>query len=206
VRELDGLGILKAYPNHGSKQFLDAVAEINLLHQYCGLRDGMLIMDLGGGYGRLAEFLLPLFNVSYVVVEGVALSLLAAPQYIAKTLGIEANEYWGKRDQGFRQHAFSVWPSWKIMDVIRDADILVNIHSFQEMGDAKTAFFLDLFDRFKKPEAYVFLKNNYKLVTTHWAFPDRWQVVYENPSWPCSEVRVHGRWDNTPRTWAKIFR
>jgi len=206
VRGLDELGILAQYPNYRSRQFLDAVAETNLLHKYCSLRNGLVLLDLGGGYGRLAEFLLREFAVSYVVVDAVALSLLVAPQYISKALGIEVNSYWGLREKDFSRHAFSVWPTWHLQDIIPSADILINIHSLQEMGDSKADFYLRLFDDHKKDDSFVFLKNNYKYVTRHWNFPERWTTVYENDAWPCSEGLVDGVWQDAARTWVKIFR
>ncbi len=205
VRELDQLEILKRYPTFKSRQFLDAVAEINLLHQYAGLEDGKLILDLGGGYGRVAEFLLPLFKVSYVVVDAVALSLLVAPQYIAQALKIETNSFWGKKDPVFRNHAFSVWPTWKILDVLPQADIIMNIHSLQEMGDEKCEFYFNLIDQNKKEKARIFLKNNYRYVTRNWKFPKRWKALYQNDGWPCTEGLVDGVWQDEPRTWLKVF-
>ena len=163
------------------------------------------MLDLGGGYGRLAEFLLPEFKVSYVIVEAVALSLLVAPQYISQILHIEVNDYWGTRDRDFKKYALSVWPTWEIQDIIPQADILINIHSMQEMGDDKCAFYLDLFDRLKKEGAFVFLKNNYRYITRKWNFPGRWQIIYDHNAWPCTEGFVDGVWQDTPRTWVRIF-
>ncbi len=205
VRELDELGLLEKYPKYRSRQFLDAVAEINLMRKYCGLRDSLTLLDLGGGYGRLAEFLLPWFKVNYIVVEAVALSLLVAPQYISQTLGIEVNDYWGVKDKAFHKYALSVWPTWEIEDIIPRADIVINIHSFQEMGDAKCTYYLNVLDKLKKHGAFIFLKNNYRYITRNWNFPKAWKIVYEHNAWPCTEGLVDRVWQDTPRTWVKIF-
>ena len=206
VRELDEMRLLDKYPSYRSKQFLDAVIEINLMRRYCGLRDGMRLVDLGGGYGRLAEFLLPEFNVSYVIVDAVALSLLVATQYLPQMLGTEVNSYWETRDKRCERYRLSVWPAWDIESILPGADIMINIHSMQEMGDSRCAFYLKLFDRYKGQKTSVFLKNNFKFVTRTWEFPTRWTVVYENNTWPCSEGLVDGVWQDAPRTWLKIFR
>ena len=206
VSELDDLKLLDRYPKtYKSRQFLDAVAEINLMYKYCGLRDGLTLLDLGGGYGRLAEFLLPQFKVSYIVVEAVALSLLVAPQYVSQVLGINVNSYWGAKDNNFSKYAFSVWPAWEIQEIITQADILINIHSMQEMGDTKCGSYLNLFDKFKKEDTFIFLKNNYKYITRNWNFPNRWKFIYEHKAWPCTEGLVDGVWQDTPRTWVRIF-
>lgn len=206
VKSLDHLKLLDKYTDYHSRQFLDAVAEINLLHQYGHLSDGKVILDLGGGYGRLAEFLLSEFKVSYVIVEAVALSLLIAPQYIQHRLNVEVNSYWDKRDFSFLNYPLSVFPTWEIDHIIPKADIILNIHSMQEMGDEKTAFYLNKFSTLKSPETVVFLKNNYHYITRTWSFPKHWQVLYEHTAWPCTEGLVDGKWQAEPRTWVKIYK
>lgn len=213
LRESDELNLLRKYPRYRSRQFLDAVSEINLLFKHCGLRDGCVVLDLGGGYGRLAEFLLPEFKVSYVVVEALALSLLIAPQYISHVLDIPVNHYWGQRDAEFKS-ACSVWPSWRIMDVLPRADIIVNIHAMQEMGDTKCSFYFDLLERHKRESAFVFLKNRDGMITTNWRFPSSWRLVHEAKRLPgdsASDALGNRklRHDGMPAlqpTWLRIFR
>ena len=206
VRSEDELRILDRFPHYKSRQFLDAVIEINLLKKYCGLDDGKVIIDLGGGYGRLAEFVLQLYNVNYIEVEAVPMSLLVAPQYIKAVLGCNVNSYYDDNDCHFSNFPFSVYPTHKLETLIPEADILINIHSTQEMGNEKTSFYLKLFEMHKSNSATVFLKNNFKYITRKWNFPTSWKILYQNLEWPCSEGLVDGVFQDSARTWVRVFR
>jgi hypothetical protein len=205
VREFDHLGLIEKYPEYKSRQFLDSVLEINLLAQYCELKNGTVVLDLGGGYGRLAEFMLCEFEIRFILVEGVAISFFIAENYIPSILNVDLNSYWGRRDTTFSSE-FSVWPAWKIEDALSHADIVINVHSLQEMGDKQCSHYLDVIDKHRKKNSFVFLRNRNGVATQQWTFPETWELLHEvflsKGDWALHNPR---RLFNKP-TWIRIFR
>jgi hypothetical protein len=205
VQETDQLGLIEKYPEYKSRQFLDSVLEINFLVQHCGLKHGAVVLDLGGGYGRLAEFMLCEFDIRFILVEGVAISFFIAENYIPSVLDVEPNSYWGRRDATFSSQ-FSVWPAWKIKDALSHADIIINVHSLQEMGDTQCSHYLELINQHRKEGSFVFLRNRDGVATRQWNFPESWELQHEvylsGGDWA---LHNPSRLFRQP-TWIRIFR
>ena len=85
------------------------------------------ILEIGGGYGRLAEALLANFadNIEqYDLVDAIPVSLDSARTYLNKVAG---------KASTFPINDISIIPSWEFFPENRVYDLVINIESFQEM-------------------------------------------------------------------------
>ena len=127
---------------------------------------GIKVIEVGGGYGRLAMFFLKYFGIKchYVSVDFVPTSLAFAPQVIEqsfpemKVLGTLAPKAKGKKIEDYN---FVSLPAWEI-DKLKDEtyDLAINIHSFQEMLKPSFKFYTEQFSRLLKPEGVFYNINN----------------------------------------------
>jgi len=161
VRERDGLGLLDrleedgafgcwahVYPGHGrvSRDLLESVNEINYLERRLGLseRDGLSVLDVGAGYGRLAHRMaeaLPNLR-DYCCVDAVPESTFVSEYYLrhrgcappARVARLDAVE------RELRPGAF---------------DLAVNVHSFSECPLAAIEWWVAQLARLEVPRLLV---------------------------------------------------
>lgn len=121
-------------------------------------RRPMRILDIGGGYGRLA---LPFIAAEtpalhYVSVDFVPVSLLAAPQVVYSVSGARVSNAWSY-DPRATFASVGAWDIERLPD--NSFDMAVTVHSFQEMLPATRAFYLEQIRRLIVPKGVVYFLN-----------------------------------------------
>lgn len=128
--------------------------------------DSIRIIEVGGGYGRLAIFFLALFGnkCSYVNIDFVPTSLAAAPQVIKQffpnlkvlsALDVEAN------NGALELFNYVSLPAWKINLILgQKFDLGINTHSCQEMEPQTFKFYVENFAKFLATGKPLYFVNN----------------------------------------------
>jgi hypothetical protein len=168
---------------------LGTAMDLNLLWSFMRRTDERTtILEVGGGYGRLAEAALNVFGgLKYVMVDGVPGSLLYANEYMRKACPDARIGFYYDGD-AFDLDAFDCYivPSWhfeRVNTAVYDA--CVNIDSFQEMKLDHVHYFLNLFDRVSRPGTVFYSSNFHDLRLTNpnevlagslqWEYPASWR-------------------------------
>jgi len=124
------------------------------------------ILEIGGGYGRLALFFLAIFGEKcrYVNVDFVPTSLAVAPQVmrkffphlkVADAISLEAGEH------KLEDFNYVSLPAWKVKDLPKEKFVLgINIHSFQEMMPKTVPFYAQVFKDSLVPGGILYFVNN----------------------------------------------
>jgi len=125
------------------------------------------IVEVGGGYGRLAMFFLAYFGsrCHYVSVDFVPTSLTFAPQVIrqafpelqvADTITLASN-----KEISLGDFNFVSLPTWEIGRLgPQQYSLGINIHSFQEMKKTSFAFYIEQFHRLLASRSLLYTINN----------------------------------------------
>ncbi len=172
VRERDRLGLLDRltedggfgcwtfeYPGYGtySRDLLESANEISFLDRELGIseRPGVSILDIGAGYGRLADRLTAaLPNVTdYCCVDAIAESTFLCDYYL------------GHRG---RVPPARVVPFHRIEAELATGafDLAVNIHSFPECTHEAIAWWVDLLRRLEVPRLLLIPNEPTELLST----------------------------------------
>jgi len=121
------------------------------------------VVEVGGGYGRMAMFFLKFFGKKchYVSVDYVPSSLTFAPQVMKqafpnlKVAGIL------NKTTNFNDYNFVSLPAWNIGKLKKESfDLGINLHSFQEMTKPSFDFYVDEFARLLKTKGLLYIINN----------------------------------------------
>ena len=125
---------------------------------------GIKIIEVGGGYGRLAMFFLKHFGIKchYVSVDFVPTSLTFAPQVIKQAFpDMKVMGTLTPKRTGINDYNFVSLPAWEI-DKLKDEayDLAINIHSFQEMLKPSFKFYTKQISRLLKPKGIFYNINN----------------------------------------------
>jgi putative sugar O-methyltransferase len=176
------------------KTDLGTLMDLNLTTAYLPTPgpERLNVIEVGGGYGRLAEAFLRIrpHAAHYLMVDAVPASLMYAYLYLRR-------EFPGRRIGSFYagdsydpDFDCYVMPAWHTPNLAGGQfDLAVNIESMQEMDRHHIEYYLGLFDRVTVPAGTIYISNArdyyYK---GDWPFPDRWEVLF-----------LH----NTPRSWTR---
>jgi SAM-dependent methyltransferase len=151
------------------------------------------ILEVGGGYGRLAEAASNVFGdgVRYVLVDSVPASLLYARDYLRRACPDRRIGFYYD-EQPFDLEAFdiAIVPSWRFEEVNRSTyDVCVNIESFQEMAQEQVDRYLAIFNDVAAPGTLIYVSNAHDYAFRGgWRFPPTWRRVL---------------YTNTPRSWTR---
>lgn len=172
---------------------LGSIMDLNLIYAAAASdgREKTLILDVGGGYGRLAEAALNVFgkSIGYVLVDSAPGSLCYAPAYLQRACSnARIGSYFNGDPFDMDRFDCFVVPSWRFDDLNELAyDVCVNIESFQEMAAMDVERYLRLFDRVGRAEATVYISNGRDYpFRGDWSYPRHWRKLI------CT---------STPRSW-----
>ena len=158
----------------------DAVYQANVILDLLS-KNSLSIVDIGGGYGRLA---IPFLHWSkavslpmkYYSVDYIPESILIAPQVIAQMVGTGS---------------FQEVPAWQI-DTLKDKkhDVFISVHSFQEMERKTVDFYVQFMNKFKGSLLYSiniwptdpYVPNEWELILTR-GFPINRDGSYSEKVW-----------------------
>jgi SAM-dependent methyltransferase len=168
------------------KAHLGTLMDASLINRYAG---GVLsILEVGGGYGRLAEEFLKRGPCHYVLVDAVPAVLMYAYEYMKAAFPDKWIGSYYAGDTYADDWDCYILPAWRT-DVLGRFEVAVNIEAMQEMNASQVAHYLSLFDRLLVPNGVAYISNarDYKYVGP-WPVPPTWDVLYQH---------------NTPRSWTR---
>ena len=124
---------------------------------------GVKIIEIGGGYGRLAIFFLLLFgkNCHYVNVDFVPTSLAFSPQIIGQLFPHLKVGGILDTSNNIEDYNYISLPAWNINKIkSKSYNLGVNIHSFQEMKNKSTKFYIKQLAKAISHSGYLYVINN----------------------------------------------
>ena len=200
LRGIDHLGLCKndllaqGRSRGWLKSDLGTLMDLNLITAYLPtpLPERLRVVEVGGGYGRLAEGLLRLLpgGVHHLLIDAVPGSLMYAYLYLRRVFPRRRIGSFYAGDAYDPDFDCYVMPAWHSAGLLDGAfDLAVNIESMQEMSAEHIEYYLGLFDRVTSPEATIYISNARDYVYQgEWNFPAGWEVLF-----------MH----NTPRSWSR---
>jgi hypothetical protein len=173
---------------------LGSIFDLTLMHEMSApyRRPVTRILEVGGGYGRLAECAVNVFSdsVRYVLIDAVPGSLCYAAEYLRKSCpGALIGAYLDGDPFDLATYQCYVIPTWHFrrLNTYR-YNVLVSVNSMQEMSQEHVDWYLKLFDDTADIEALVYLNNAHDYTFRGaWKFPAHWQKVLSA---------------STPRSWS----
>jgi len=172
---------------------LGSIMDLTLLFTYAfdPARPITRIVEVGGGYGRLAEAAFNIFgkSIRYVLVDSVPVSLYYSKKYLESVCpDVRVGSYYDGDKFDLNEFDCYIIPAWYFAELNKEKyDICINIESFQEMNQQHVDTYLQLFDRVSVDGAIVYVDNARDYIFCgNWNYPDHWQKLF------CS---------NTPRSW-----
>ena len=184
---------------------LGSIMDLNLLYAFAASskRSVTLALEVGGGYGRLAEAAFNIFgrSLKYVIVDAVPASLYYSRKYLSLACPdarIKSFYDEGGEDFDLENLDIAIIPSWHFERLNRsNYDICINIESMQEMNQRHVDYYLGLFQSVAADGATIYLSNAHDYYFRGvFNIPKNWQRLFSG---------------NTPRSWTpdhptEIFR
>lgn len=190
IKSIDKLGILDTYVDKKNKlnsnglkllnTDLGTLIDLNLITSFQKNKKKLSIIEVGGGYGRLAEGFFSVFgseNIKYLLLDSVPASLLYCYKYLRNNFPkLKIGFYYN--DDVFDMDNFDcyIMPSWHyIAKQSEKFDVCVNIQSMQEMNQSHVNYYLDLFNRVVRLDGIVYLSNEKDYIFNgKWNYPKSW--------------------------------
>ncbi len=199
VAQIDHLGLITpSFVDHARKhQWLVAdlysLMDVLELTAFLGATNGpkVRILEIGGGWGRLAEMMLKLFPglVEYVMVDAVPISLVSAEAYLRHELPKASIGSFISGDI-YQPGSFDLYfvPSWEVEQLgTARFDAVVNIESFQEMTQEQVDLYIGWFDQMIADNGIAYIANSHDYVMKgNWSYPSSWRTLARH---------------RTPRSW-----
>ena len=172
---------------------LYSIMDVLELTAFLGATPGakVRILEIGGGWGRLAEMMLKLFPglIEYVMVDAVPVSLASADAYLRSVL---PDVHIGNFSRGdlYQPGAFDLFilPSWESAHLGTSRfDAVINIESFQEMTQEQVDLYLSWFDQMIADGGIAYIANSRDYVMKgDLNYPTSWRTLARH---------------RTPRSW-----
>jgi SAM-dependent methyltransferase len=207
LRNIDSLGLVDTYFETDGRlkpagaellvADLGSIVDVNLASAFVQSSPCKPVqaLEVGGGYGRLAEAFFNVFpgQVKWVLVDAVPSSLVYAYEYLTRS-NPEIEVGFSYRDDPFDMKRFDCYiaPTWRL-DVIPKNffDLAVNVQSMQEMDQRHVDYYLNWFDGALKQGGIAYLNNRRDHVFRgEWHYPAHWECLLKT----C-----------TPRSWKRDF-
>ena len=186
------------------RQDLGSLMDLNLLYAFSASsrEKPTRILEIGGGYGRLAEAAFNIFGrtVQYVIIDSVPASLFYAKKYLSYACpDARVRSYYDAGNHfDLDRCDIAIVPAWHFERVnMLCYDVCVNIESMQEMNQHHVDYYLNLFETVGVDGATIYLSNAHDYYFRgSFNYPRNWQKLF------CA---------NTPRSWTpdhptEIFR
>lgn len=181
--------------NHYRVTDLHSLIDLFLLlaHLDNGTDEKIRVLEVGGGFGRLAEVLQRTYpgRVQHVLIDAVPSSLMYAEVYLKARFPHLSVVY--AQSESFADVAEAdivILPSWR-SDILPENlfDLCVNIESFQEMDRVHVAYYYDYFNTRSKPDGLIYITNSRDYVYKGpWETPANWEQLFKH---------------RTPRSWTR---
>jgi hypothetical protein len=202
LRAIDWIGLVEpdllaqARRNHWLLTDLGSLMDANLALGF-GLFPPSVkprILEIGGGYGRLAEVVVNLLDgkCHYVMADSVPATLMFAYIYLKRALPDHAIGSYFNGDKYHGEWTVYIAPTWRLKETIKPKtfDVAVNIESFQEMSARHVHLYLDQFCSAVTDSSLLYLSNSWRyLYKGSFDIPSDFQTLYLQ---------------NTPRSWTMV--
>jgi putative sugar O-methyltransferase len=163
---------------------LGTIMDMNLITKHLQSWDGenLYVLEVGGGYGRLAEAFLGVFEdqVKYVLVDAVPASLHYSYKYLnlnfpERSIGF----YYCDDIMDLSKYDCYIVPAWHFEKINNQVyDISVNVASLQEIEDQQVSYYLELFNRLTKLDGMIYLSNSRDFYYQRdYKYPENWRLV-----------------------------
>lgn len=173
---------------------LGSLMDLTMIYSYASnpARKVTTILEVGGGYGRLAEAALNVFGTSirYVMIDSVPVSLYYSKKYLERACpDVRIGSYYNGDPFDLDEFTCYILPAWYFEQLNKaQYDVCINIESFQEMNQGHIDTYLQIFDRVSVDDATIYLDNAHDYIFRgDWNYPRHWRELF------CS---------NTPRSWS----
>ena len=172
-----------------SRSRYDTIQECLTILKYIDTDKPFTILDIGGGYGRLAEYFLKSPNCIYYNADTFALSSITAEWYLSHVVDQTKIKFLKDKDYYNKQLNFittSQIESYIDNDI--NFDFIINVHSLDEMNIETIVKILELIDKNKNNYAYIknhFITynlgtNNAQIGTWDGIIPKNWTILENN--------------------------
>jgi putative sugar O-methyltransferase len=198
IKSIDHLGIMEnqTIQDLANKNWrymdLGSLMDMLLLTAFVDLENEKpyKILEIGGGFGRLADFLFlsSKANLKYVNIDAVPVSLMYAYLYLKKNFPNKKVSIKTNNSQPEDHCDILILPAWHIDKTsINQADISINIESMQEMSQELVDFYFSYINENTCKNGLIYLVNSrdYKFQGA-WNIPKNWRCILKN---------------RTPRSW-----
>lgn len=194
IKPLDIWGFLKLLEEHPylekvTASELGTLVDLTLLSWSVWAQDlfnKFQVVEIGGGYGRLAHALYTTFpkaNVTYRLIDVIPSVMALAAQHMRNLLGEQSvNILLEKEFAGQRGSTVEIIPAWNkaALDSIVGAEILVNIESFQEMSDDFVKFWFNFAETAIASNGFFYISNSRSYINRNpWPIPSSWKVAFQ---------------------------
>lgn len=163
---------------------LGSIMDLNFVYSFSSNANQEVtrILEIGGGYGRLAEAAFNVFgkSIRYVLMDSVPASLYYAKEYMKRACpDIRVGCYYDGDEFDLDKFECYIVPSWYFEQLNRvKYDVCINIESFQEMNQAHLDTYLALFDRVSVDLAMIYISNAHDYIFRgNWNYPVQWQKL-----------------------------
>jgi predicted nucleic acid-binding Zn-ribbon protein len=190
-------GQLKTRANRLLVTDLGSIIDINIISAFLDpLAEQYKIVEVGGGYGRLAEAFLSLYgknNINYVLLDAVPASLMYSYLYLSRNFPDRQIGFY-YNDDPFNMDSYDCYilPAWHFDASLCKGrvDCCINIQSMQEMDQHHVDHYFALFDEVLKPESGIVYISNEKdyIFQGAWNYPADWKLLLKT---------------RTPRSWTR---
>jgi hypothetical protein len=197
LKEIDFLNIVPTYFNtdgslkEEAKKLiitdLGSMIDVNLIDIYASPTKPLKVIEVGGGYGRLAEALINIYdsNVKYCLVDVVPFSILYSYQYLKKTFpNLRIGFYYNNDELDLERFDCFIVPAWHFETKNNIVyDIAINIQSMQEMEQHHVDYYINLFNNIVKENGLIYLANEKDYIFQgKWNFPENWEILLKHRS------------------------
>lgn len=190
-----------------------AIYDLIILNTVHSIRENrnLKILEVGGGYGRLAESVIfySQWDLNYFVVDAVPASIMYSYIYLKnrfpdKKIG---SYYTDDVERSDEFDAFIV-PPWHVSKCVndQDLDIFVNIQSMQEMNAQSVNYYYNLADTKTKIGGHIYFENTRGYIyKDDWPSKDNWKLLrcrLSPRAWlPDTPTELYEQTDGDHRVW-----
>ena len=199
IKGIDDLNMLPGvlHDRLGRVCDLGTVIDMNMIFNYYQAQPGegvKWVLEIGGGYGRLAEALLKMFDgyAKYVMIDAVPESMVYAYQYLSQAFpDKKVGLFQPDKHQAFEDYDCIIVPTWHFEKANSlTYDIGVSVSSMQEMSQEQIDYFIRLLDMVVRTDGTVYMFNSRDYFKRKFEYPNTWELMYK---------------EHTPKSWSPDF-
>lgn len=142
------------------------------------------ILEIGGGFGRFAEFLpkITAQPIKYVNIDAAPVSLMYSYRYLQSAFPDKRVRLMERGEKFNDDFDFLIVPFWCSDQLPRHYfDIAINIESMQEMNQEVVDYYVQFLDDRVRDNGLIYLVNSREhIFKGRWSFPENWECLYRH--------------------------